>query len=67
MIFTADKLDGEARVLLDPNTLKADGTMALAGMTISEDGKYMAYGIAEAGSDWNTWKVRKRTKTVSER
>jgi prolyl oligopeptidase len=45
-------------VLLDPNTLKADGTMALAGMSISEDGKYMAYGISEAGSDWNTWKVR---------
>ena len=58
VIYTADTLDGEARVLLDPNTLKADGTMALAGMSISEDGKYMAYGISEAGSDWNTWKVR---------
>ncbi|MFZ4572827.1 MAG: prolyl oligopeptidase family serine peptidase [Phycisphaerales bacterium] len=58
VIYTADKLDGEARVLLDPNTLKADGTMALAGMAVSDDGRYMAYGIAEAGSDWNTWKVR---------
>ena len=58
VIYTADSLSGEGRVLLDPNSLKADGTMALAGLAISDDGKYMAYGIAEAGSDWNTWKVR---------
>jgi prolyl oligopeptidase PreP (S9A serine peptidase family) len=32
--------------------------MALAGLAVSDDGKYMAYGIAEAGSDWNTWRVR---------
>ena len=58
VIYTADSLGGEARVLLDPNTLKADGTMALAGMAVSADGRHMAYGIAEAGSDWNTWRVR---------
>jgi prolyl oligopeptidase len=58
VIYTADSLDGESRVLIDPNTLKADGTMALAGMAITEDGRFMAYGIAEAGSDWNTWRVR---------
>lgn len=58
VIYTADSLGGEGRVLIDPNTLKADGTMALAGMSVSDDGRYMAYGIAEAGSDWNTWKVR---------
>ncbi|MEY3230699.1 MAG: hypothetical protein RL689_788 [Planctomycetota bacterium] len=58
VIYTADSLGGEGRVLIDPNTLKADGTMALAGMAVSDDGRYMAYGIAEAGSDWNTWKVR---------
>ena len=32
--------------------------MALAGGAVSEDGKLFAYGIAEAGSDWNQWKVR---------
>jgi prolyl oligopeptidase len=56
--FVADRLGGEGRVLLDPNTLSKDGTVALAGMAVSDDGKYLAYGIAEAGSDWNTWKVR---------
>ncbi len=53
-----DKLDGEPRVLLDPNTLSTDGTVALAGMSISDCGRYMAYGLAAAGSDWNKWYVR---------
>ena len=45
-------------MLLDPNTLSADGTVALAGTKVSEDGRYLAYGIAAAGSDWNEWSVR---------
>ncbi|MDX2148563.1 MAG: prolyl oligopeptidase family serine peptidase [Planctomycetota bacterium] len=58
VLFVTDALDAQARVLLDPNTLRADGTAALAGLSISDDGKRMAYAIAEAGSDWNTWKIR---------
>ena len=58
VMFVGDSLSDKGRVLLDPNTLKADGTMALAGTAITDDAKYMAYGIAEAGSDWNTWRVR---------
>ena len=46
------------RVLLDPNTLSSDGTVALAGLAVSPNGKYLAYGTATSGSDWNTWKVR---------
>jgi prolyl oligopeptidase len=53
----ADSLKAKPRVLIDPNTLRADGTMALAGTSPTEDGKYLAYGIADGGSDWNTWKV----------
>ena len=45
-------------VLLDPNTLSADGTVALSGTAISDDGKRLAYGLASAGSDWQEWKVR---------
>ncbi|MFO0973997.1 MAG: prolyl oligopeptidase family serine peptidase [Phycisphaerae bacterium] len=56
--YTADALDGSPRELLDPNTLAADGTVALAGLAVSEDGKHVAYGLAAAGSDWNEWKVR---------
>ena len=46
------------RVLLDPNKLSTDGTVALAGTKASKDGRHLAYGVATAGSDWNEWKVR---------
>ncbi|MCI0650879.1 MAG: prolyl oligopeptidase family serine peptidase [Planctomycetes bacterium] len=58
VLYTADTLDAAPRVFLDPNGWSADGTVALAGYVPSEDGKHVAYGIAEAGSDWTTWKVR---------
>ncbi|CAM9182596.1 unnamed protein product [Pylaiella littoralis] len=45
-------LDGTPEVLLDPNTLSADGTCALSGVDFSKDGKKLAYGISEKGSDW---------------
>ncbi len=57
VLYTLESLDGEAHVLLDPNKWSKDGTVALAGLEISDDGKYLAYGIAEAGSDWQTWHV----------
>lgn len=60
VLYVARTADGQdARVLLDPNTLSKDGTIALAGLEVSDDGQYLAYGLAEAGSDWNTWKVLK--------
>lgn len=39
-------------VVLDPNILSTDGTTSLSGMAISKNGKYLAYGISKAGSDW---------------
>ena len=43
----------DARVeLLDPNKLSADGTVSFSGWDVSNDGKYLAYGISKAGSDW---------------
>ena len=58
VLYVADALEAEPRVLLDPNTLSADGTMALSGYSVSEDGALLAYGIAKAGSDWEQWGVR---------
>ncbi len=57
VLYWSEGLEGEARLLLDPNKLSEDGTVALAGTSVSEDGKHLAYGLSDGGSDWNTWKV----------
>src|SRR5439155_10262788 len=49
---------GKPRVLLDPNALSPDGTVALAGMSVSDDGKLMAYALSSGGSDWMEWHVK---------
>ena len=53
VLFIADNLETEPIVLLDPNTLSEDGTVALSGIEISPDGKYLIYQVARSGSDWN--------------
>jgi prolyl oligopeptidase len=58
VVYVAPSLDATPRVLLDPNTLSADGTVALSGMSFSDDGRYVAYGTSASGSDWTTWNVR---------
>ena len=58
VLFTGAALPGEAKMLLDPNTLSKDGTVALSGIDVTDNGKLLAYGIAVAGSDWQEWKVR---------
>lgn len=50
--------DAEPKVFLDPNTLSADGTVNIGGTEVSNDGKYMAYSLSSAGSDWNKILVR---------
>ena len=58
ILYTAESLDAEKRILIDPNSLSEDGTVALAGTVVSDDGSMIAYGLADGGSDWRTWKVR---------
>jgi prolyl oligopeptidase len=58
VLYVAESLNAEPRVLLDPNTLSPDGTVALVGRAVSEDGQLLAYGTAASGSDWMEWHVR---------
>lgn len=58
VLYWADTLNATPKLLIDPNTLSDDGTVALAGTRVSEDGKYLAYGLQAAGSDWAEWHIR---------
>ena len=58
VLFFQKSLNGEARELLNPNTLSDDGTASLKTYSFSDDGKWMAYAISRSGSDWVEWKVR---------
>ncbi|MCA9087523.1 MAG: S9 family peptidase [Planctomycetaceae bacterium] len=57
VLYRQDSLDAPPQVLIDPNTWSDDGTVALAGTVFSDDGRYVTYGVQEAGSDWRIWKV----------
>lgn len=57
VLYVGDKPESEGRVLLDPNSLSTDGTIALKDTAFSADGKYMAYGLSSGGSDWEEWRV----------
>ena len=53
VLYIMDNMDDEPEVLLDPNMLSEDGTVALSEVSVSKDGKYLAYSISLGGSDWN--------------
>lgn len=54
VLYLQESMDATAprRVLLDPNTLSSDGTVALGRTAFSDDGSLMAYSLSKAGSDW---------------
>jgi prolyl oligopeptidase len=58
IIYMKKNLDDEGEVFLDPNSFSEDGTVALAGLSISNDHKYAAYGISKGGSDWREFFVK---------
>jgi prolyl oligopeptidase len=58
VVYTAASLDARPTVLIDPNSLSKDGTVALSGLEFTDDGTRAAYAVSAAGSDWVEWRVR---------
>jgi prolyl oligopeptidase len=58
VLYTLISLDDKPQILIDPNTFSEDGTVALSGLDISQDGQLIVYGVSKSGSDWKEWKVR---------
>lgn len=58
VLQVADGLGAPTRVLLDPNVLSSDATIALTNFHPSPDGRYLAYALSDGGTDWKTWRVR---------
>ena len=57
VLYQMDRLGDQPRVFLDPNTLSADGTVALKGTYFSHNGRWMAYAVSRSGSDWQEFYV----------
>jgi prolyl oligopeptidase len=58
VLYIAERLDAQPRVLLDPNQLSQDATVALGEFVPSPDGKLLAYSLSDGGTDWRSWHVR---------
>ncbi|MGH8318377.1 MAG: prolyl oligopeptidase family serine peptidase [Steroidobacteraceae bacterium] len=57
VLYVQDSLSATPRILIDPNKLSPDGSVALAGFQPSPDGRYLAYALSAGGSDWETLHV----------
>jgi len=57
VLYSQENLDSEPRQVIDPNTFSDDGTVALADVEISPDGRFAAMAIQDGGSDWRTVRV----------
>ncbi|WP_128892948.1 prolyl oligopeptidase family protein [Erythrobacter sp. HKB08] len=57
VLYVREGLDGEPRMLIDPNEWAKDGATALSGWVPTEDGSKLLYSIQDGGSDWRTVRV----------
>jgi prolyl oligopeptidase len=58
VLYVADSVDAAGRVLIDPNRLSRDGSVALAEFVPDPKGARVAYALSDRGTDWKTWRIR---------
>ena len=58
VLYYQTGLDAEAKLVIDPNKLSEDGTIAMSGTAYSRDGRLLSYGLSKSGSDWQEIKIR---------
>lgn len=51
-LYVQDGLDGERRLLIDPNAWAKDAAAALSGWQPSPDGSKLLYMVQDGGTDW---------------
>ncbi|MGB3167496.1 MAG: prolyl oligopeptidase family serine peptidase [Alteraurantiacibacter sp.] len=56
-LYVQEGLDGERRLLLDPNEWADDGATALGGWVASPDGSKLLYSVQDGGTDWRILRV----------
>ncbi len=58
VLYVAEALGAEPRVLIDPNALSKDATISMSNFKVSPNGRLVAYSLSDGGTDWDTWYVR---------
>jgi prolyl oligopeptidase len=58
VLYTTQDLNAQGAVALDPNALSSTVKLIVTGYVPARDGRLLAYGVSEAGSDWTDWRVR---------
>ncbi|NNC84786.1 MAG: S9 family peptidase [Bacteroidia bacterium] len=58
VLYYSKSLSEDAKVFIDPNKFSDDGTISLTSISVSNDGKFMGYGISKGGSDWNEYFIK---------
>jgi len=58
VLYVQQTLESEPNVVINPNSLSEDGTIAVTTIAVSEDGTLLAYAISRSGSDWQEIKIR---------
>ena len=61
VVYSRRDINAPRLMVIDPNQLSPDGSISLAQIAPSPNGKFLAYSLSEGGADWQTIHVRDLT------